>query len=100
MRYVRLYFTCIKRSMLSRLEYKKDTIIALLSFLFSNACSLCSIFFILQAIPSLQGYSIVEVGFFYGFSMLPIALAELAKAPASTKIQIISIICSVAAPRL
>ena len=33
-------------------------------------------------------------------SMLPIALAEWAKAPASTKIQIISIICSVAAPRL
>ena len=33
-------------------------------------------------------------------SMLPIVLAEWAKAPASTKIQIISIICSVAAPRL
>ena len=77
MRYVKLYFTCIKRSMLSRLEYKKDTIIALFSFLISNACSLCSIFFILQAIPSLRGYSIVEVGFFYGFSMLPIALDHL-----------------------
>ena len=33
-------------------------------------------------------------------SMLPIILAECAKAPAKTKIQIISIICSVAAPRL
>ena len=31
-------------------------------------------------------------------SMLPIVFAEWAKAPASTKIQIISIICSVAAP--
>ena len=31
-------------------------------------------------------------------SMLPIAFAECAKAPASTKIQIMSIICSVAAP--
>ena len=77
MRYAKLYFTCIKRSMLSRLEYKKDTVIALLSFLISNVCSLCSIFFILQAIPSLKGYSIVEVGFFYGFSMLPIALDHL-----------------------
>jgi len=77
MRYVKLYCTCIKRSMLSRLEYKKDTIIALMAFLISNACSLCSIFFILQAIPSLQGYSIVEVGFFYGFSMLPIAIDHL-----------------------
>ena len=33
-------------------------------------------------------------------SMHPMALAECAKAPASTKIQIMSIICSVAAPRL
>lgn len=63
--------------MLSRLEYKKDTIIALFSFLISNVCSLCSIFFILQAIPSLQGYTITEVGFFYGFAMLPIALDHL-----------------------
>lgn len=77
MRYIRLYFVCIKRSIISRLEYKKDAIISLLSFLFSNACSLCSIFFILQAIPSLKGYSIAEVGFFYGFSMLPIALDHL-----------------------
>ena len=77
MRYIRLYFVCIKRSILSRLEYKKDAIISILSFLFSNACSLCSIYFILQAIPNLKGYSIAEVGFFYGFSMLPIALDHL-----------------------
>ena len=77
MRYIKLYFVCIKRSILSRLEYKKDAIISILSFLFSNACSLCSIYFILQAIPSLKGYSIAEVGFFYGFSMLPIALDHL-----------------------
>ena len=32
MRYVHLYFTCIKRSMISRLEYKKDTVVALFSF--------------------------------------------------------------------
>ena len=76
-RYIKLYFTCIRRSVLSRLEYKKDTIIALSSFLFSNICSLCAIFFILQAIPNLKGYSIAEVGFFYGFSMLPIAIDHL-----------------------
>ncbi|MBO4285952.1 MAG: ABC-2 family transporter protein [Bacilli bacterium] len=77
MYYIKLYFTCIKRSMMSRLEYKKDTIISLFSFLISNACSLCAIYFILQAIPSLKGYSLVEVGFFYGFSMIPIALDHL-----------------------
>ena len=77
MRYVHLYFTCIKRSMISRLEYKKDTIVALFSFFFSNFCSLAAIYFILQAIPALAGYSLYEVGFFYGFSMLPIALDHL-----------------------
>ena len=77
MRYLRLYLVCIKRSMLSRLEYKKDSIISIISFLFSNACSLGSIFFILNAIPSLKGYTVAEVGFFYGFSMLPIALDHL-----------------------
>ncbi len=77
MRYLRLYFTCIKRSMMSRLEYKKDSIISILAFLISNACSLCSIYFILQTIPSLKGYTPAEVGFFYGFSMLPIAIDHL-----------------------
>ncbi len=77
MRYVHLYFTCIKRSMISRLEYKKDTIVALFSFFFSNLCSLAAIYFILQSIPALAGYSLAEVGFFYGFSMLPISLDHL-----------------------
>ena len=77
MRYVHLYFTCIKRSMISRLEYKKDTIVALFSFFFSNFCSLAALYFILQAIPALAGYSLYEVGFFYGFSMMPIALDHL-----------------------
>lgn len=77
MRYFKLYFTCIKRSVMSRLEYKRDSIISILAFLISNACSLCSIYFILQAIPSLKGYNPAEVGFFYGFSMLPIAIDHL-----------------------
>ncbi len=77
MRYVHLYFTCIKRSMISRLEYKKDTIVALFSFFFSNFCSLAAVYFILQTIPALAGYSLPEVGFFYGFSMMPIALDHL-----------------------
>ncbi len=75
--YIRLYFTCIKRSMISRLEYKKDTIVALFSFFFSNLCSLAAVYFILQSIPALAGYSLAEVGFFYGFSMLPISLDHL-----------------------
>ncbi len=67
MRYFKLYFTCIKRSVMSRLEYKRGSIISILAFLISNACSLCSIYFILQAISSLKGYTPAEVGFFTDF---------------------------------
>ena len=77
MRYVHLYFTCIKRSIISRLEYKKDTFISISSFLISNVCSILSIYFILNTIPSIDGWTMGEVGFLYGFSMIPVAIDHL-----------------------
>lgn len=77
MRYVSLYFTCIKRSIISRLEYKKDTFVAIFSFLFSNLASILSIYFIVNSIPSLNGWSIYQLGFLYGFSMMPVAIDHL-----------------------
>lgn len=77
MRYVKLYFTCLKRSLISRLEYKKDTFIGILSFFISNIASILSIYFIINSIPSLNGYTMYELGFLYGFSMLPIAIDHL-----------------------
>ena len=53
MRYVKLYFTCLKRSLISRLEYKKDTFIGILSFFISNIASILSIYFIINSILSL-----------------------------------------------
>ena len=77
MRYVKLYFTCLKRSLISRLEYKKDTFIGILSFFISNIASILSIYFIINSIPSLNGNTMYELGFLYGFSMLPIAIDHL-----------------------
>ena len=77
MRYVKLYFTCLKRSLISRLEYKKDTLIGILSFFLGNLTSILSIYFIINSIPSLQGYSMYELGFLYGFSMLPVSIDHL-----------------------
>ena len=77
MRYVKLYFTCLKRSLISRLEYKKDTLIGILSFFLGNLTSILSIYFIINSIPSLQGYSMYELGFLYGFSMIPVAIDHL-----------------------
>ena len=77
MRYVHLYFTCIKRSIISRLEYKTDTFISIFSFLINNVCSILSIYFILNTIPSLESWTMAEIGFLYGFSMLPVAIDHL-----------------------
>ncbi len=77
MRYIHLYFSYIKRSIIARLEYKKDTFISIISFFMVNVASILSISFILNSIPSLQGWTMSEIGFLYGFSMMPVAIDHL-----------------------
>ena len=77
--YIKLYFTCIKRSLMSRLEYKQSLLIAIIAFLISNVASILSIYFVVNAIPELkvadQGvWNIWQIGFLYGFTMLPVAI--------------------------
>lgn len=76
-RYIKLYFVYIKRSIVSRLEYKVDTLITIASFLVSNVCSLLSIYYIMQSIPSLDGWNMYKLGFLYGFTMMPVAVDHL-----------------------
>jgi ABC-type uncharacterized transport system permease subunit len=51
--YIHLYFSYMKRSFISRMEYKKDTFIAMMGFFIENAASIASIYFIVNSIPSL-----------------------------------------------
>lgn len=76
-RYLKLYFTCVKRSIVTRLEYKRDTLISIFNFVFTNAVSIASIWMIMQSIPSLQGWTMAQLGFLYGFSMMPMALDHI-----------------------
>ena len=77
LRYIKLYFTCIKRSIITRLEYKRDTFISIFNFFLTNVASILSIWMIMESIPSLQGWTMVELGFLYGFSMMPVALDHI-----------------------
>lgn len=77
MRYLHLYLSYIKRSIIARLEYKKDTFISIISFFMVNVASILSISFILNSIPSLKGWTMSEIGFLYGFSMMPVAIDHL-----------------------
>ena len=76
-RYIKLYFTCIKRSIITRLEYKRDTFISIFNFVLTNVASILSIWMIMQSIPSLNGWTMAEMGFLYGFSMMPVALDHI-----------------------
>lgn len=76
-RYIKLYFTCIKRSIVTRLEYKRDTFISIFNFFLTNVASILSIWMIMESIPSLKGWTMVELGFLYGFSMMPVAIDHI-----------------------
>ena len=76
-RYIKLYFTCIKRSIITRLEYKRDTFISIFNFFLTNVASILSIWMIMESIPSLQGWTMAEMGFLYGFSMMPVAIDHI-----------------------
>ena len=76
-RYIKLYFTCIKRSIITRLEYKRDTFISIFNFFLTNVASILSIWMIMECIPSLKGWTMVEMGFLYGFSMMPVAIDHI-----------------------
>ena len=69
-RYIHLYFVYIKRAIQARLEYKKDAIIGIASFLVNNACSLFSLMVIIKSISALDGWDMYSLGFLYGMVML------------------------------
>lgn len=80
--YIKLYFASIKRSIMSRLEFKKDLLISALGFVFENVCAILSIYFIVTSIPALnvpgQGvWDIWQIGFLYGFAMIPKGIDHL-----------------------
>lgn len=76
-RYTKLYKTYLERAIKARLEYKKDAVIGIFSFLITNAISFTSLMFIVQSIPALNGWTMYELGFLYGFSMMPRAIDHL-----------------------
>lgn len=75
--YIKLYFTIAACSIKKRLEYKQDLFIGIFGFLAQNLASILSIFFIINSIPSLEGWTMWQMGFLYGFTMLPISLDHL-----------------------
>lgn len=76
-RYIKLYSVYLQRAIKSRLEYKKDAVVGMFSFLITNTLQFLSLMFIVRSIPNLNGWTMYELGFLYGFSMMPRAIDHL-----------------------
>jgi len=76
-RYIKLYGIYVKKAIKSRLEYKNDAILGMISFLITNTVSFLTLTFVISSIPSLGTWSMSELGFLYGFAMMPRAIDHL-----------------------
>ena len=77
MRYVKLYFSYAKLSLMSKLVYKANVIIGIVAFLFGEATSLLTLYLIVNSVPSIDGYSIYQIGFLFGLTNMAVGIDHL-----------------------
>lgn len=77
MKYIKLYFTYAKLSLMSKLVYKANLIIGIVAFLFTQLTSILTLYILLETVPSIDGYTFYHVGFLYGLTNVAIGLDHL-----------------------
>jgi ABC-2 type transport system permease protein len=77
MRYVKLYATYAKLSLMSKLVYKANVIIGILAFLFMEATSLFTLYILVSSVPSIDGYTIYHVGLLFGLTNMAVGIDHL-----------------------
>ena len=77
MRYLKLYSTYAKLSLMSKLVYKVNAIIGILAFLFMEATSLITLYVLVSSVPSIDGYSIYHIGMLFGLTNMAVGIDHL-----------------------
>lgn len=77
MNYLRLYWIYLKRSFVAKMEFKMDFFLGTAGFFIENLAYILAVFFIVNSIPSLNGWNMYQLGFLYGFTLMPIAIDHL-----------------------
>lgn len=77
MRYIKLYFTYAKLSLMSKLVYKANLIIGIVAFLFTQATSIFTLYMLVDTVPSIDGYTFNHIGFLFGLTNIAIGLDHL-----------------------
>ena len=76
-RYINLYFTYAKLSLMSKLVYKANVIIGIIAFLFTEATSLFTLYILVNSVPSIDGYSIYHIGLLFGITNMAVGIDHL-----------------------
>lgn len=76
-RYIKLYFTYAKLSLMSKLVYKANVIIGIIAFLFTEATSLFTLYILVSSVPSIDGYSIYHIGLLFGLTNMAVGIDHL-----------------------
>ena len=77
MRYLKLYFTYAKFSLMSKLVYKANVIIGVLAFLFMEATSLFTLYILVSTVPNIDGYTIYQIGLLFGLTNMAVGIDHL-----------------------
>lgn len=76
-RMLRMHRIFVAQELKRMMEYKGDFLVGIIGFLFGQFFNLLFIWIIFSQIPSLMGWSIEEIVFIYGFSLIPKGLDHL-----------------------
>lgn len=76
-RALRMHRIFVSQELKRMMEYKSDFLIGILGFLTNQFFNIMFIWIIFSQIPSLLGWSVEEIVFIYGFSLLPKGLDHL-----------------------
>ncbi len=77
MRYLKLYGTYAKLSLMSKLVYKANVIIGIVAFLFLEATSLFTLYLLVSSVPHIDGYTIYHVGLLFGLTNMAVGIDHL-----------------------
>ena len=76
-RALRMYRVFAAQELKRMMEYKADFIIGIVGFLLLQVSNLLFLWLIFRQVPDLMGWSVNEIVFIYGFSLLPKGLDHL-----------------------
>lgn len=77
MKYIKLYLTLAKGSLMSKMVYKANVIIGILAFLFGQVTSLITLYVLVSAVPDIDGYTIWQVGLLFGITNMAVGIDHL-----------------------